>query len=364
MQVSLSQFLNPNESVMLKIVFASYLPNINHRFGYGENTVNFGNFYPVLCVYEDGFCEELYHYNGDPFYSEIANYDVTLKFPSEYKMASSGELISSENYDNLTKNRLKCEKIRDFSFILSKLFKKVSKNIDNTIVNYYGYCEDNNLDMCLQTCANSLQTFNRLFGDYPYSELSIAKSNFAYGGMEYSCFVIISDKIMGQDDIDYVIVHEIAHQWWYGVVGNDEYNHAWMDEGLTEFSSYLFFKENESYGKDYRQMIENANKNYKYFEKIYKNVTGSVDGRMDRPLDEFNTQPEYVQCTYTKGVLMFDSIMQNVGERKFLRALQDYYRNFRFKIAKPDDMINSFSKSTGRNLEGYIKSWIEGKVIF
>ena len=363
LQVLLSKSLNPNESVMLKIVFASYLPNINHRFGYGESTINFGNFYPILCVYEDGFCEDLYHFNGDPFYSEIANYDVILKFPSEYKMASSGEVVLSENYDNLTKNCIKCEKIRDFSFILCKKFKKASKNIDNIIVNYYGYDEDENLDKCLQTCVEGLETFNKLFGNYPYNEIDIAKSNFAYGGMEYSGFVIISDNILMQEDIDYVIVHEIGHQWWYGVVGNDEYNHAWMDEGLTEFSAFLFFKENESYGKDYDEMISNANKSYKFFEKIYKNVTGSVDGKMDRALHEFNTQPEYVECTYTKGVLMFDSIMQSVGERKFIRALQDYYKKFYFKIAKPQDMIDSFSKSTGRELDGYMKSWINGKII-
>jgi len=56
------------------------LPNINHRFGYGDNTVNFGNFYPVACVYENGkgFIQDLYHSNGDPFYSECSNYEVEI----------------------------------------------------------------------------------------------------------------------------------------------------------------------------------------------------------------------------------------------------------------------------------------------
>ena len=180
--------------------------------------------------------------------------------------------------------------------------------------------------------------------------------------MEYPNLVLISDEV-SNEDLAYVIVHEIAHQWWYGVVGNDENNHAWMDEGLAEYSTILFFENDSSYGQDCESMIDNSLQSYKTFVRVYTNVTGSVDTSMDRALSAFNTEPEYVQCTYTKGMLLFDAIRETVGDRKFFKALEDYYQDFSFKNATPADMIASFIKSTGYDLEGFILSWLEGDVV-
>ena len=246
--------------------------------------------------------------------------------------------------------------------MLSDKFSHASAKVGNTVINYYGYQNDNNINSSLEVSVKAVETFNSMFGQYPYSQLSVVKANFLHGGMEYPNLVIISDDV-SNEDVAYVIVHEIAHQWWYGVVGNDEYNHAWMDEGLTEYSTMLFFEENESYGEDFDQMIDNATTNYKTFVRVYTNVTGSVDTSMDRPLSQFNTEPEYVQCTYTKGLLMFNSIRETVGDRKFFKALKDYYQDFAYKNAAPADMIASFNKSTGYDLEGFISSWLNGEVV-
>lgn len=365
LEVSLPKDVYPDEKVVIKIDFSLKLANINHRLGYGDNTINFGNFYPIVCVYENGkgFSQDLYHFNGDPFYSDCANYEFNLTYPNDYIFASTGSEVKRENNDNLTKICVKSEKTRDFAFILSKNLEKRQKTIDDITINYYGYKGDENLEDCLNICGESVKTFNKLFGKYPYKELNIVKSNFIHGGMEYPQIVFISDMVTEQKDYNYVIVHEIAHQWWYGVVGNDEYNHAWQDEGLAEFSTLLFYKENPYYGEDFQLLINNATQSYKLFEKVYTQITGNVDGRMDRSLKEFNTEPEYVQCTYTKGVLMFNSIMETVGEKKFYKALKNYYDEYAFKNAKPEDLISTFERSTGYKLEGFINSWLNGKVV-
>ena len=99
--VTLLKEIYPNEKVCVDIDFTVNLANINHRLGYGDNTVNFGNFYPILCVYENGFVENDFATNGDPFYSETANYDVTLTFGKDFVLASSGDVLSeSESGEN------------------------------------------------------------------------------------------------------------------------------------------------------------------------------------------------------------------------------------------------------------------------
>ena len=85
---------------------------------------------------------------------------------------------------------------------------------------------------------------------------------------------------------------------------------------------------------------------------------------MDRPLSDFATEPEYVQNTYTKGLLMFDSLRKSTGDRKFFKALKNYYKDFSYKNVTPAEFIASFIDSTGYDLENFINSWLNGEVVF
>ena len=115
----------PEESVSIFLEYVVTLANINHRLGYGENTINFGNFYPIACVYENGFVENDFASNGDPFYSDIANYEVSLTFNEKYTLATSGE-VTSEKLENGKKEvKIKGEKLRDFCFVLSDKFEMI-----------------------------------------------------------------------------------------------------------------------------------------------------------------------------------------------------------------------------------------------
>ena len=343
LNVSLPLQLYPDDIISIDIEFTVKLANINHRLGYGENTINFGNFYPILAVYESGkgFMLNPYHSNGDPFYSECSNYQVEIDFSKEFNIAHSGKLMSIIEEGNRQKVKIEEDNIRDFAFVLSNKFEKISTKINDIVINYWGYKDDDDLNVRLQTCVDAVETFNDMIGVYPYSQLNVVKSNFVHGGMEFPELVLISDKVLS-DDNDYVIVHEIAHQWWYGIIGNDEYNHAWIDEGLTEYSTLLFFEENDDYGFKYNEMIKSITNSYKLFEKIYTKVTGEVDGRMERPLNEFNTEPEYVQCIYNKSVIMFDSLREMIGIKKLKNAMKDLYKDYSYKNVSPEILIASF----------------------
>lgn len=364
LKIDLKEELFPQECVSIEISFTTTLANINHRLGYGENTINFGNFYPIACVYEEGngFCQSLYHSNGDPFYSDCANYNVEVSYNSNFEIASTGD-----KYDDKTKGEYKttsfiAKKVRDFCFILSPKFEVATQLVGDVEVKYYGYKGDKNISECLQTSADALKTFENMFGSYPYSQLSIVKSNFVHGGMEYPNIVLISDEILDQRDVNYVIIHEIAHQWWYGLVGNDEYNHAWLDEGLAEYSTLLFFRENPEYGEKFDELIDGALKSWKLFVKVYKNINGKVDTTMTRALCEFATEPEYVQCTYTRGVLMFNSLRETIGDKKFIACLREYLEKFKYQNSTPAHLISIFASKCGKDVEGFFNSWLNGKV--
>ena len=362
LEIPLLQKLYPDEKVEICIYFVLILPNINHRYGYGENTINFGNFYPIACVYEDvnGFKKDLYTSNGDPFYSDIANYDVKVKYDKSFLLASTGEEIEKVETNEEKVSQIEARKVRDFCFVLSSEFKVIEGKANDTLIKYF-YFDDQNAEESLEIAIEAVNSFNEMFGLYPYSTLCVVETNFIYGGMEYPNLVMISDAINDKKEYQYAIVHEIAHQWWYGVVGNDEFNEPWLDESLTEYSALLFFEKNDKYGLKYDIMVENANSTYKFFVDVYSKIYNDFDTSMTRPLSEFKTEPEYVNLVYTKGVLMFDSLRSLVGEKKLLTALRDYYKKYAFKNVKGYEFMEIIDKKTG--FGPVMESFLDGEVV-
>lgn len=362
LSIELNSSLMPNEQIAIFIEYKFTLPNCYHRFGYGDNTINLCNFYPIVCVYENGtFNTNGYNSNGDPFYSDIANYCVNITLDKQYVVAGSGEKLN-ENITNGNKNiQFNAKAIRDFALVASKDFEVISEKSNNTIVEYF-YTNDTHAQSSLKAGVDAIKTFSNLFGDYPYLNFSIVQSDFMYGGMEYPNLIMISNQIA--DEVDYlnVIIHETAHQWWYGVVGNDEFTYPWLDEALTEFSTILFYDHNEDYKLKHSQMVNISKENYTLFISVYQDVLGQIDTSM-RAVDQYTTEPEYTYCTYVKGVLMYDSLYQLIGEKQFIKSLKTYFEENKFTNAKPEDLIGAFEKTTKQNLKGFFESWIAGKVV-
>ncbi|MGN0961888.1 MAG: M1 family metallopeptidase [Christensenellales bacterium] len=362
LEVKMLDNLTPNEDVNIYIKYSVTLPNINHRFGYGEDTINLGNFYPIACVYQDGdWVIDSYHYNGDPFYSEISNYNVSLTCNSNLKLASTGNLNKTTSNENTNTYNISAKAVRDFAIVLSDKFEIVSGNIDGVKVNYY-YYKNKYPSECLQAGLDGVRTFNSLFGKYPYATLNIVESNFVHGGMEYPNLVLISDAVDIQSDYINVIVHETAHQWWYGLVGNDEFSYGWLDEGLTEYSTILFYNENPSYNVNTSELIKNTTNSFSTFVDVYTKVFGEADTTMNRKLNEYTNESEYVYIAYVKGLLIFDSLEEILGHDKFIRCLQYYFEQNKFGISTPDKLIEAFEKSSKTELSSFFESWINGKV--
>ncbi|MBP3431760.1 MAG: M1 family metallopeptidase, partial [Clostridia bacterium] len=363
LNVGLKSELFQEEIVTIEMEYVVKLANIRHRLGFNDKTVNFGNFFPIACVYEDGegFVKPQFSANGDPFYSDISDFEVKISYPESYVLATSGQQMETSGGETKT-TTCRAENVRDFAFVLSTEFQKLSAKVGEVVVNYFSY-EDENAHAHLETACKAVGTFEELFGDYPYAQLSVVKAGFCFGGMEYPNLVMIADDLKDDGTFDYVIVHEIAHQWWYGMVGNNEFEEAWVDEGLTEFSTALFYEKNPDYGLEYQEIMTNATATYQNFVKIYTDINGDVSERMDRNLLQFDTEPEYVNCTYTKGMLLFNALRQTMSERKFFNCLKDYFEAMKFKNSSAEKMVECFSKSSRINLETFFEAWISGQVL-
>lgn len=354
--------LAPLDRVEISLSYVVTIPNCLHRFGYGDNTINVANFYPIVAVYDGEWNLDSYHSNGDPFYSDVANYYVNITAPTELTLAHTGDEQSQSQANNVTTYEITAKVVRDFAFVLSDKFSVAHAKCGDVDVKYY-YYDDDNFSQSLQSAVDSISTFNKLFGEYPYKSYSVVKSNFIHGGMELPNLVLISDSVSDYNDYVNVIIHETAHQWWYGVVGNNEFDYGWLDEGLTDYSTALFYKYNPSYGVDFEQIMKNTTNSYVNFVEVYTKILGSVDTTMNRSLNEYDTEPEYVYMAYVKGALLFESLRESVGEEKFLAVMQKYYKDYEFSNVTPDDLVGEFEKYLGYGMQGFFSSWIDGKVV-
>ena len=207
--------------------------------------------------------------------------------------------------------------------------------------------------------AESLAYFEEAFGRYPYPEFSIVQTGLAQSGMEYPALAMISADC---GDAVYTAVHEVAHQWWYAMVGSDQLNCAWQDEGLAEYSTLCFFEEHPQYGYTRAGIVHSATEAYRAFYSVYGQLFGDADTTMNRHLKDFLSDYEYVNIAYTKGLLLFETLRSSVGDDKFFGALKSYFEGMRGKTATADALQKCFEKRGG-DLSGVFESFIEGKVI-
>ncbi|HPG92106.1 MAG TPA: M1 family metallopeptidase [Clostridia bacterium] len=362
LEVPLNETLYPGQTVEVEMIFEIKLANIKHRLGYGDNTVNIGNFFPILCMISNGeFLTDSYCCNGDPFVSEAANFEVGLILPENYVVGGSGELIATEQISGGVKKTFAAKCVRDFALIMSKNFSSIENTIGKTTLTYL-YFDDENYEKNVTVCTQAFEYFNNLFGAYPYSTLTVAQADFCFGGMEYPRFVMVSAE-QESEDYEWSIVHEIAHQWLYGLVGNDQYREAWMDEGLTEFVTLMFFDAHSEYGYDMQTEIATMMKSYTTYVDVLSSYLKTFDTTMQKPLNEFVSEQEYVYAAYVKGCLMFYDLYDTMGEARFKKALANYIDTNKLEIASPQDMIDSFSLVYGVDLTSWFEAYLTGKDI-
>ncbi len=358
LRVTLETGVFPDERASVCIEYELRLASVNHRTGItAGGVVNLGNFYPVLCVYEEGkgFAECPYYSNGDPFYTACADYDVTIAADAALTVAASGKQVSQTVAGGMRTLRYTLEDARDFALALGDL-DVVQTTVNGVCIRYF-YRDDAQAQATLGALAESFSYFSDTFGEYPYETYGAVQTGFCYGGMEYPGLVFLSDAAAGKE-YAYTAVHETAHQWWYAGVGSDPVHAAWQDEGLAEYSCVLFFEQHPAYGISGEDCVRNARAAYDAFCTVRAQVFGEVNTAMDRGLGEYG-EYEYVALTYAKGTILFDTVREAVGDKAFLSGLRGYYRKYLGAVAPPEALAGAW----GEGARGIVQSFVDGSAV-
>lgn len=361
LKVELDTPLKPHDRASFKIDFRLQMPPAGERFGYGESNFNLGNWYPVAAVYDekDGWNLDKYYAIGDPFYSDASDYKVIIKVPKEYTIAASGKLQEKKQEGDTTVWTFSEAALRDFAFIANNKFEVLEKEIDGiNIKSYYYSGHEERGREALKTGVDSIKLFNKLYGKYPYPEYSIVETEFP-SGMEYPALVYISDRLYtpdyGIDPLIITIVHETAHQWFYGIVGNDQIDEAWLDEGFAAYSETLFAENvyGKRIGEDYYiRTVEDS-----VGEALSSNI---IDGSLLKSLSEFEGWGDYGPTAYDRGAQMLNELRKMLGDDTFFKIIRSYVEQYKFKIATTKDFVKVCQEVSGKDLTDFFKPWFTG----
>lgn len=356
----LENSLAPGEKTIIDMKYRVKLPYCLGRFGYGDFTFKAANWYPIACVYdENGWNLDRYYPIGDPFYSETSNYYVTITAPEGYIIAATGEILNRQEKSGFVTWTIEALAVRDFAWVASDCFKVLSRKIGDTMVHSYYFSY--NGDKALDYGATAIRLFSDAFGEYPYNQFSIVEADFYIGGMEYPNLVMIDHSLYIQSALKWlelIIAHETAHQWWYGLVGNNQIRDAWLDEGLTEYSTVLYY--GLRYGREKEEQVyrnEIAWGKYMHLQELALSEP-DIDQTIHKAAYEFSDWYIYDALVYGKGAVMFHGIRQRIGDEMFLDILKRYHEEYRFLIAGKDDLIGILNSVTGRDWKGYFNKWL------
>ncbi|WP_371483225.1 M1 family aminopeptidase [Kitasatospora sp. NBC_00315] len=236
LKVTLPAALGTGQSGTIGFDLGISVPSGADRFGRDGAFSFIGNALPVLAVRDAaGWHLDPYTNNGESFYSLAADFDVTLDHPTSLLVPATGTSVDTPGAAGRTVTRATASKVRDFAWGAGPFTRISGTSPAGVKVNVYAVSGIGSADSqsMLSTSLSAVDAHAQRFGAYPYTELdAVLDNNFWFGGMEYPGFVL--DLVSTT-----ALTHEIGHQWFYGIVGDDEYNSPWLDEAFTDYATDL-----------------------------------------------------------------------------------------------------------------------------
>ncbi len=363
MAVILDNPLDGGDSVVLHIEALLKIPKIYSRLGYKDNHFEIVQWYPKLCVYDEkGWHKQGYHALGE-FHGEFGRFDVNIELPSEFVVAATGEIVDSAKISDGRKVlHYVANDVHDFAWVCDPDFEIEVHNVDDIDIEVY-YLKKNRKKWqhAGKYAVDALSRYNKWLGKYPYKKLSVVQGYFGEG-MEYPHLVIIGGTEDGfTRQFELAIVHEIAHQWFYGILGSNEMDEAWLDEGFTSYAEARYFVDKYGITNSFFKspLIPALPHNFKSKFVYYITLTNNLEKPVLTRSSEFVDVPvAYQNAAYSKPALFLRYLEAYLGPNTFDNILKSYYERYQFKHPKTEDFIAVCEEISNKNLADFFHNFL------
>ena len=366
--LTLNEPLYPNESVKLKSPFAVQLPPLLSRMGVAENIYNITQWFPKPAVFDEQGWHPMPYLDQGEFYSEFGSYDVSITVPANFVVSATGVLqtpsekewlaqLSTATAEALAGNgdfseaeHLKQErtgkktiqyiqdKVHDFAWFASPEFLVLTDSvaINDNVVELQTFCKEEDIyawETANTMLANAMQFFSEQVGPYPYQNYKAVCGGLKAGsGMEYPMITVLT-KFISDLELKNTLTHELAHNWFQGVLGSNERDYAWLDEAFASFYTSWFLADEVD-----------AEMKFEPNELSTYQVSRHEKSPIQQEASKYHSL-EYGATVYSKGESAINYLKEYVGEEQFTNALQSYYNTWKFKHPNPERLQQSFANA-------------------
>jgi hypothetical protein len=390
-RLPLARELQPGESVAVDVEFVSTLPAAFARTGYHGDYMLAGQWFPKLGVYEDSpdgkgaawNCHQ-FHANSE-FYADFGVYDVEITIPTGYVIGATGTPSEPQaTADGRVKHRFVQADVHDFAFAVDSDFVEGRRTVDGVadtpvdIVALVQPIHAATLERHLDAAEASLRWFAANIANYPFSRLTVIDPEVGAegtGGMEYPTFITIGvdsrNVLPARDDpsLEVTVAHEFSHQFFQGIVASNEFEEAWLDEGLTSYCHQLIA---DDVWPDHRSAyvgfgglqfaLPFPTIEVGRFVRIAGKPMFVQTGPMLKKSWEYDTF-SYVINSYVRPIAAMKTLEGILGRERVLAALRHYVEKWRFRHPRSEDFFRAVSESAGEDLDWFFTQFFRQNTV-
>lgn len=359
----LSQPLHPGEQTVIGMDFVVTVPTDAASSNYGtfawlEDVLALAHPYPMIAVYDDeGWNTEIAPPDGDVVYADASYYLAQITAPADLTVVTSGVTLDRQQVGDSQTLAVAAGPARDFYLAASPNYQVISRQVGETTINSYAPAKlKGSAAEVVDISAQTLEALAARLGPYPYSELDLVSTATSALGVEYPGIIALTTDIYGRGFGGYLestVAHEVAHQWFYNLVGNDQVDEPWLDEALTQYATLLYF--GDEHGPAGAQAFR-----------------ASLEGRWEHsdgekipvglPVAAYSQGGQYPgtygAIVYGRGALFFEALRDEMGQEAFDQFLADYVQTHRWGIATTASLRALAEQHCGCDLEALFEEWV------
>jgi aminopeptidase N len=362
--IRLRAALEPGQSVEISMDFDITVPqSVELNYGvlaYADNVLALAHAYPMICVYDDeGWNSEIPPQDGDVTYGETSFYIVKISAPKDLTLVATGSEIHRDEAGQTQTVYVASGPARDFYLVASSEYQEISETFgDVTIRSYAPAGLAGGAEMALDVAAKAIDVFSQRYAPYPYTEFDIVSTPTLALGIEYPGMVAITSRIYDVSGeyagaptsvyMESTVAHEVGHQWFYALVGDDQLDDPWLDESLTQFITLQYYE--DEHGPQAAQGFRES------LEGRWARV-GNADIPIGLPVASYDGA-EYGAIVYGRGPLFFDALKAEMGTQNFDAFLHDYTESLSWDIATPEFLQSLAEQHCACELDTLFEEWV------
>lgn len=348
--VPLAPVLAPDASAIISVDFNATIRPAP------DGTWPLPSYYPLLAVREHGRWRMDTTRFADHVYAATANYTARITAPPNFSIIASGSTeATTVGADGRSTFHVRAPLAREFALTAGQFIsEQVQAGVDQDVIVHVVQSRTSGLDTAqiAGVAAAALTNFDQRFGRYPYRELEIHAMPGAFdGGDEYPGLILLYSDGQVDAGTRYVTAHEVAHQWWYGVVGNDIYRQPWLDEAFAQYSAIIYAEDSEgpaAASAAWTQQIAQR----------YRAAVADGDLPVGWGIEAYPNFNVYYRTVYGKGAVFLKELRVQVGDEAFFSGLQRYYDQHRYGIATTEDVQRALEHVSGQDLSVLFQTWV------